>query len=376
VEEFKDMKKRWLLGCFSTSCLLLGVLAACQGGDTVAPTIESVTGGDSVYVGDAVTFEVAAEDDVTAIEDLTYKVIGTLGEESTTVDGLTFTFAEVGDYDVEVQVIDEAGNVASKELTVTSHDLTYGWKDEEVQLFADSFGQVIPFARSLSDGYTVEETTSMDGEAGVYVSDEECGDISAEYGETLLAAGFTYSEERSGDLYGTFCYMYDYHQEDETNDRKVLSIQVDYYAGSESGEYPAAFEITVTYYIYPVVEESTTRDADFVSSALQSEDLGALVPEFKVTSEDRRFVFKDYHEYMGFGYCYIDIYGGTLEDAATYIDDCTTAGLYGGIYEDFAGDSEYTSVYDENFALIYMQIENYLMDDDARIVLEIMSLSY
>jgi hypothetical protein len=367
------MRKRWLLGCLSTSCLLIGTLAACQGGDVVDPTIDSVTGGELVYVGDEVTFKVTAEDDLTATEDLIYKLTATLGDESTTVDGLTFTFVEVGDYDVVVEVIDEAGNAASEKLTVTSHDLTYGWKDEEIQLFADLFGQVIPFARSLSASYTVEETTSLSGDSGLYVSDEESGDITEEYGEALLAGGFTYSEERSGVLFGYFCYIYDYHQEWETNDRKVLSVQVDYYPGGSSDEYPPAFEIMVSYYIYPVVEESTTWNAAFISTALQSEVLGALIPEFKVVSEDRRYVFKDYHEYMGLGFCYIDIYGATLDDAQIYIDDCTAAGLAGGDYEAFVGEAEYTGVIDESFS-VYVQIENYLMDTDARIVLEIMSL--
>ena len=222
------------------------------------------------------------------------------------------------------------------------------------------FGEALPFADGLTSTYTCAESAGLsDGSKAIAIADENSGDITEAYKTALAAAGFAYAPERSDDDWGYWVYLFDKHPEGETNERKVLSVQIDYYPGGTTAA--AEFEINYMYYIYPVTETSAVWDAAFVKTALVDETLVQYCPEFAVASETKSYDFYDYHEYMGAGYLVVDIYGATADDVAAYIAAATAAGVGALSADDFAGSDLNTIGYTDDYAYV-VEIDNYLSE--------------
>jgi hypothetical protein len=247
------------------------------------------------------------------------------------------------------------------------------WTLDDIDKMEAAIGITLPVPTGLTKTYTCTATTSLAGQAGVSIVDPGAGDITSSYEAQLAADGFIYAPDRSGNDYGYQMDLFDKPIEGETNTRRVISVQVDYYPGSPSGETPEQFEISANIYVYPLVETSSTWDTDFIKTALQSDDAGALIPAYTSATNTLTYTFKDYHEWMEMGYAVVDITGSDVTDATAYIDTtCVNAGLTGGDSADFTGSKEYTGVADENYTC-YMQIENYLAEKTPFIRLEIMT---
>lgn len=344
----------------------LGLSSCSNGVDSVAPVIEGVSLNDTVFVDEEITFTVDANDNITKSEDLTVSGYAKKGTILVNIENNKFVVPEVGVYEVTILVSDTSANETSFVKNVTAIDPYSKWTDADRTLFNEFFKTSIPYPEGLSETYQAREYEFSSGIMGVLVEDVNGEDLTVSYGELLLKMGYKLNEDRSGMLEAGenvqyMSYIYEMKQKEEINPRKYLTLQVDYFPGNS--EYDPCFEIFASYTVYPKTKTSTTWDRDFIKKATQNETLTDLIPAYKfLTNNDKnKFVYNDYHEHYGHGFCSIDIYNTNLDDAKYYIELMEAAGFLGGRYDDFVSAKENTFImppYNDFIIYLYNKLDN------------------
>lgn len=116
-----------------------GVLVACSSEDVINPTINASGIPTSGKVGDTITLDATASDNVSAADEIEITYAVTLSGSTVTVTNNQFTASSAGTYSVTITATDKAGNSATTTVEVVVTEV--GQEDPDpivTQLYADN----------------------------------------------------------------------------------------------------------------------------------------------------------------------------------------------------------------------------------------------